>query len=535
MISIRYSQIPDYLRKGAFYRGLSDHEDDEQIQIPKHCYSPDEIVKDTPTLVKALQIAAFWLLDCIPNGIIKFCCENDPYRWIGAISKKHDREAPGHYLRAHNDNVDLAFVSTLRALFGEKSKSYEYSFFFEQAVKMGVDEVVEYLIEHPDVEKTVASANAAARCGRLDTLKRLHHAGFPWDSEACAVATAHGHFNCLQYLHENGCPWDYQVYKNASHVDFVRYAFENGLQWDSNVSVNFAHCGRVDCLQYAVDHGCSLHKMAATVAARNGHFKTLKFLREHGCEWDSQVYLEAADRSNLNIVQYAFENNLEWHPDTCVRLAKKGNHEILQYAVDRGCQPTAEAATLCATHGYADCLRAMLQVGCPVDETITLQAVKKGKVELLRCAFENGCPYVNNIVDEAAASEKNAVASLRFLVDDQGLYMNQDGSLFVAAFARGDFECVRYLIDVGYDCNVWGEERLKQWQTYLTEHAKYTHYYKQLMDKLDSGLLNCIEYAVTHSWDIQNNGALLVKHIQAYPGKYPVSYAHLRSEEFYYV
>jgi len=65
--------------------------------------------------------------------------------------------------------------------------------------------------------------------------------------------------------------------------------------------------------------------------------------------------------------------------------------------------------------------------------------------------------------------------------------------------------------------------------------VKYTHYYVQLMAKLDAGLLECIDYAVTHGWDIRTNGAVLVKHIRMYPVKYPLCFAHVQSEECYYL
>ena len=187
---------------------------------------------------------------------------------------------------------------------------------------------------------------------------------------------------------------------------------------------------------------------------------------------------------------------------------------------------TARAA---AQYQRWDCLIYLCEQGCLVDHTIPLEAVKNGVVDALRCAMDNGSAYSDDIVFEAAASERNAYASLKYLIDDQGLALNQDGSLFVAAFARGDFECVQYLVDVGYDVSIGGTNL---WQPYLLEHVKYTHYYKQLMDKLDKGLLECIEYAVTHAWDIQTCGILLLKHIQTYPDKYPLCHAYLKSESF---
>lgn len=580
MISIQYSQIPAYLHNGAFFRNLSDTIEDDDIQVPEKCYSPDDSVNSVEELEKALQIAAFWLLDSIPRGVIKYCYETEFSVWCDAIGSKYGRKIQQLNPLVYEEGVEFAFAHTLWSIFN--ADSYDYA--FTRAIDVGASEVVVYLIECPNAEKTPSSAYKAAHAGRLDFLKLLHQHGFPWDNSASRAASSRGHLDCLRYLHENGCPWDVNVYKDATHLDCVQYAFEHGLEWHPQVSVAFASWGKVDCLQYAVAHGCPLDKAAVMMAARNGHVKALQFLHEHGCEWDSYVYVEAAGRSHLSVVQYAFEHHLEWHPDTCVRLAEKNSLEILRYAVQRGCPLTAKAATHAAIGGYVDCLRCLLEAGCPLeadtctrtcihghveclrllfhygavctidaaraaathkqwacmrflceqgcptDHTIASEAVKKGQTEVLRCAMENGCPYSDDVVFEAAQSEKNGFVSLRYLVEDQGLYMNEDGSIFVAAFARGDYACVQYLLDVGYESNVCSEELLRLWQQYLTEHVKYTHYYEELVRDLDKNLFMCIDYAMTHGWDVGTNGTVLSNHIRQYRDKYPLCYALLNCE-----
>eukprot|EP01032_Pedospumella_encystans_P020053 gene20053-22791_t len=517
MISIQYSQIPTYLQKGGFYRNLIDSDGDEEIQIPEICYSPDDTVDSLQKLEKTLQVAAFWLLDSIPKGVIKYCYENKFSSWCNTVGSKYGLKIYQFERLVHQEDVELAFAQTLWAVFNGNNA-------FAQAVELGVDEVVEYLIERKNARRTVDYTIIAAHAGRVDILKRLHQNNFPWNSRSCRLAAARGHLDCLQYLHENCCPWDDDLYMDVSEISCVQYAFEHGLPWHPKVAVAFASSNGVELLQYAFDHGCVLVYEAAKVAAYYGHVEALRFLHEHGCEWDSRIYLEAAIKSHLSIVQYAVENNLEWHPDTCERLAMNGNLEILHYAVQHGCPLTSMAANLCATNGYADCLRCLLEAGCsldanvcmracmsghveclrllhqhgeecdtesaraaakyqkwdclkylcehgcPMDHTMTLEAVKKGEVDALHCAMENGCPYPDDLLYEAAASEKNASMSLRYLVEEQGIYMNEDKSLFVAAFARGDFECVQYLVDVGYDCNTCGESGVDWWEPFLMEH-----------------------------------------------------------------
>ena len=78
MISIKYSQVPSFLRGGSFYNALSCEEEDGEIQVPEQFFKHNSTIDTIVDFAKLLKVTAFWSLDCLPTSMIEYCSEIDP-------------------------------------------------------------------------------------------------------------------------------------------------------------------------------------------------------------------------------------------------------------------------------------------------------------------------------------------------------------------------------------------------------------------------------------------------------------------------
>jgi hypothetical protein len=100
------------------------------------------------------------------------------------------------------------------------------------------------------------NCSEAAYNGDLETLKRMHKAGYKWSIMTPVYAAAAGHLDCLKYAHSHGCEWYILVTYKASekgHLDCLRYAIENGCKWDESICMRAAENGHLDCFKYCFE------------------------------------------------------------------------------------------------------------------------------------------------------------------------------------------------------------------------------------------------------------------------------------------
>ena len=71
MISIKYSQVPSFLRDGLFYNALSCEKEDGEKQVPEQCYKHSSIIDTIVDFAKLLKVTAFWGLDSLPTSMIE--------------------------------------------------------------------------------------------------------------------------------------------------------------------------------------------------------------------------------------------------------------------------------------------------------------------------------------------------------------------------------------------------------------------------------------------------------------------------------
>ena len=275
MISIKYSQVPSFLRDGSFYNALSCEEEDGEIQVPEPCFTQDETVDTCTDFAKLLKVTAFWGMDTIPTTMIEYCSRMDSSTLSQLISNE--------------EYATLDFAQDLNTIFVPKS-TRDFHNPLANAITIGRSDVV-YVLSSTVLSGT-AAAVAAAQHGRLDYLKLLQKHGHAWDETACDKAAAGGHLDCLQYLHENGCPWDSTVTLSCAvngQLDCLKYAHEHGLPWHGDVSFKLAENGNLEMLQYAIKHGCAYEERSTYFAARGGHLECLQYLVTIGCQVNNRA------------------------------------------------------------------------------------------------------------------------------------------------------------------------------------------------------------------------------------------------------
>jgi len=289
MISIRYSDIPQYLRDSAFYEELNSDEEDEEIQIPSDCFAESDATVDTEQdFICLVKVTDFWGIKKIPVGLLQYCSVVAYSIWDKIFEDQF---------------ADLlGFPYALRLVFSTTHNR------LYRAIEIQRIEIVEFLIMKMDPGNEATTA--AAEVGRLDYLKLLQQHGYTWSARACRKAAEGGHIECLKYLHTEGCDWDWSLYQSAAqhgHMDCILYALDHGLPHSWCATEALASAGNLEDLQLAVTRGCELVDFATEAAARNGHVDCLRYLIEADCPVLSNICSVVAAEGHLDCLQLLHE------------------------------------------------------------------------------------------------------------------------------------------------------------------------------------------------------------------------------------
>ena len=174
LLTIKRSDVPQYLRSGCFYNSL-DAQDDDAFEIPVDCFKDDPSVESEPALVHLLQTVRYWGLFVMPAQICEFIFEKGG-------NKIYDRLL---------------------------SKFPEFESYLEN-----VRNAKEALI----YDRIRAAINAGLH---VSTVRMLHEKGYPWNETACESAARMNDLECLIYLHTEGCPWDRRTLLAAAEHNSV--------------------------------------------------------------------------------------------------------------------------------------------------------------------------------------------------------------------------------------------------------------------------------------------------------------------------
>lgn len=376
MWALTYKDIPTYLRNGAFFQSL-DADDDSVLHVPFPCFRFYDQATNLCEFSIILQVTKFWMLDCIPDGVIEFCYHHPFAEW---------HKVACEYLSSHTLYRDLC------AVFNGSPKNA-----LSRAARLNKVEIVNFLAPHFVDEFTNSSMmTIVARQGNLKLLQVLHEHRFPWSKKVCAAAASGGHLECLKYAHENGCEWDEDTIIRAAmhgHFDCLRYAYEQNCISHPNVGQKAIQGGNMLCLQYVVEHTPYMSGVRACAqAAASGKVAHLKYLHEKGCVWS------------------CFTTNA---------AARAGQIETLQYAIENGCPYAVSAAYLAACAGNLPCLRYLL-----VDlatyvlerEHIMAAAMMSGNCRCVALLYQLGYTLANYsfLSTELSKAQRKVIASVVF-------------------------------------------------------------------------------------------------------------------------
>ena len=479
LITIKFSDIPTFLHNSAFYNALSDGDDPEDVFIPRKFYSANDYVRNFPDFLRLLEVMSYWSVDTFPAGAIHFCqyCNR----------KK--------LLRILNNVIDeVSFLLELKEIFCHPADDSLTS-----AIRRGRTEVVQFLAKRRVNMYKPEYIALASYLGKLTYVQLLHQKGFAWNHCACVDAAMQGHLDCLRYLHENGCDWNHDVYiKSASnqHWACFKYAAEKGLPWRVEVAMRLAQWKESNLLQYAMEHGCPVDATVMQEAVANGDADSVRILLNVDCP--------------IPI-------------GSCLVAAKGGHLECLILLHEHGASWDEEASVAAASADHVLCLEYLHEQGCPWNQKTTEEAAKYGRLSTLRYAMENACPYNDNIVATAAGAP--SMDCLQYLIEEQGLFMGDDGKAFLTAIQYSKPESVQFLIDQGCDIHNCSREAHA-----ILLHTDWTLAYLPQGDEL---LLECIQIALSHYWDIRKNGQALLDKVKRYATLLPQCFSYFQNEGYY--
>ena len=393
VISIRLSQVPQYLHDSSFYLENAqevdgqDNEMDETVPVPQQCMKRDVNVTSIVELRNLLLTLRFWGSERLPESILDFVLsEGANVEESSAVMKEFE-----------NELIDLVCLQKLQ------SGRYNYSRMCT-AMEHGSLAIVRYLYEHGH-EITYFSVVQTVQHGHIKCLRYAAEAGFNIDnSYLCTIAAGGGHIECIKFLLSRGCEKDREFCRAAirnGRVECLRHLTENGCDTHNH---SVAECftssendvvaaGKLQCLQYFhEERGVALKYEFALIAAQCGEVICLQYLLEHGCSQSAELCEAAAEGGNLECLQYLHIIGCPWDAAACSAAARCGELECLQYLHEQDCPWDATACAAAAECGRLDCLQYLHEHGCAWDLTASQAAAQNEQFECSRYLHKHGCP-----------------------------------------------------------------------------------------------------------------------------------------------
>jgi len=334
MITVRKSDIPEYLQKGELYRTLVEINDDpdEELTFPANVLKLDTSVNCTEDCERLLDSARFWGIEnTVVKSLVDYVMWNTTDEIVEVLTKY---EASSKY------------VYWLRQVVKESPSTK-----MKRAVESGIVELVQSL-STGGVAFSFDESKTAAEVGSVEVLSYLLENGCRWSMTSSGVAAERGHIHVLKYLCEKG---------RGTH------------SWDAEGAVNG---GSLECLQYLVSRDRSIvganHYWLQPAAVARGHLHIVKYLLELGIELNELVCETAALHGQLSCLRFAHELHAYWNSRTCDFAAQNGHLDCLAYAHENGCPWSAHTCAAAAISGHLDCLRYAHERGCRLRANVTV-------------------------------------------------------------------------------------------------------------------------------------------------------------------
>jgi len=374
-VSIRYGEVPPFLRTSAFYLQLA--AEDEQSgpsDIPSSCFKADITVDSIDDFRLLLHTMVFWGLDVIPDSILDFCHNNDLDVWQAAY-------------------VALSVNSHLHSVLTDCYSGTESVL---SAADSGHPEIVQHWMRvHPpeNLTKPTQPCTEVACIGNLQVLKELHENDYPWDAKACEAAAGSGKLKCLMYLHEEACPWDETACAAAAakgHLDCLRFLHEHGCPWhEDEICYNAAEAGHLSCLKFAHEHGGILDEGVTLTP----HIDCLRYALEHNCPFHEDGWIDRnCPELPLEHVKLYQEHGVVWPEDICV-ASLEWSLEHTQHFIRQGCPYKREIIHDAVWVGTPEHLQYLIDEALlEMSAELFSEAVMTGSLGHVQVLVDRGCP-----------------------------------------------------------------------------------------------------------------------------------------------
>jgi hypothetical protein len=144
------------------------------------------------------------------------------------------------------------------------------------------NELMEWLVQHSDVQFTRFIMSGAAESGNSAMCEFLHAHGCPMHEDCCDEAAKasiikHGNLDLLRWFREHGCPLntDSLARTAASYnsVALIKYLQQDGAVYSSKQQLQ--------------------SRKMLNIAGANGSLTTAKWLRQQGAEWPDILRLDS--------------------------------------------------------------------------------------------------------------------------------------------------------------------------------------------------------------------------------------------------
>ncbi len=360
MENISWTDVPSYLRSGAFFEGL-DHTDESPFAIPSDCFKADPRIDSEGDLLWVLRSVRFWAIRELPIDVIQYILEHS------TVSNLED-------LFAEFAELQTPLNSIL------KVKAASLSSGIVAAIEVGLGLPVVHLLREKGYDLNVEACEAAAAAGDLETLMYVHTEGCPWDERTTTAAATHCHLSCLEYTLDFSCPSDEELMNKMAKL------------------------GLIEVLQMLHDRGFVWNETTALHAISNNQLECLTFLHLAGCELSPSVFCTAAKNGALECMEYLRTLGIEWHPLTCYFAAQFGQLTALTYAHTHGAEFNELTSYAAASYGHLDCLIYLHKHDCMWNERALKGAIAGGYWSCAQYCYDHNCPCLQSALIVGAFS-----------------------------------------------------------------------------------------------------------------------------------
>eukprot|EP01032_Pedospumella_encystans_P008029 gene8029-9568_t len=138
---------------------------------------------------------------------------------------------------------------------------------------------------------------------------------------------------------------------------------------------------------------------------------------------------------------------------------------------------------------------------------MTKWAAYEGNIECLEYLLDLNCPVVDAVhyACQPAAGNRSALDCVRYIVEEQGMYMDENGEVFAVAFGNADIELMEYLLDNGCPYQNYSDTAPFFLLLYLEIQRDDTEDDAECFFDFEVRLIECIELAHTHGYNFTDD------------------------------